>query len=131
MGSDRNSYGYGYVVATREKTAMFYLRIVLLFTLHTLLIEIVCCLQLNTGGCRGWNPEGGLIVIDAVGLTVYVSCCNVRIYFHSVHSDGLITEALFVNSPAVVVVSRQMPRDGLSWGQMNAEDPGRDRAQQG
>src|SRR3954451_5285338 len=33
--------------------------------------------------------------------------------------------------PGVVVVSRQMPRGGLSWGQMNAEDPGRDRAQQG
>src|SRR3954465_14062233 len=43
-----NPYGYRCVVATREKTAMFYLRIVLLFTLHTLLTAIICCLQLNT-----------------------------------------------------------------------------------
>src|SRR3954447_25789223 len=101
MESNRNPYGYRCVVATREKTAMFYLRIVLLFTLHTFLIAIVRCLQLNTGGCRGCNPEGGLLVIDAVGLTVYVYCCNARIYFHSVHSYGLSTEALFVNCPAV------------------------------
>ena len=102
MGSDRNPYGYRCTVATREKTAMFYLRIVLLFTLHTLLNAIVRCLQLNTGGCHGCNPEGGLLVIDAVGLMVYVSCCNARIYFHSVHSYGLSTEALFVNCPAVI-----------------------------
>src|SRR3954471_12313019 len=97
MGSERNPYGYRCAVATREKTEMFYLRIVLLFTLHTLLIAIVHCLQLNTGGCRGGNPEGGLLVKDAVGLTVYVSCCNARIYFHNVHSYVLSTEALFVN----------------------------------
>ena len=45
---------------------MFYLRVILLFTLHTLLNAIVCCLQLYTG--RGAEPEGGLLVIDAVGL---------------------------------------------------------------
>src|SRR4051812_29118461 len=102
MGSDRNPNGNRYAIATREKTAIFYLRIVLLFTLHTLLIAIVRCLQLNTGRCRGCNPEGGLLVIDVVGLTVYISCCNARIYLHSVHSYGLSTEALFVNCPAVI-----------------------------
>src|SRR3954470_5807006 len=103
MGSDsRNPYSYRCDVATREKTTMFYLRIVLLFTLHSLLNAIVRCLQLNTGGCHGCNPEGGLLVIDAVGVMVYVSCCNARIYFHSVHSYGLSTEALFVNRPAVI-----------------------------
>src|SRR4051812_17636799 len=102
MGSDRNPYGYRCALATRDKTAMFYLRIVLLFTIHTLLNAVVYCLQLNTGGCRGCNPEGGLLVIDVVGLTVYVSCCNAHIYFHSVHSYGLSIEALFVNCPAVI-----------------------------
>src|SRR4051794_12198665 len=102
MGSDRNPYGYRCAIATREKTEMFYLRIILLFTLHTWLITIFRRLQLNTAGCRGCNPEGGLLVIDAVGLTVYVSCCNANIYFHSVHSYGLNTEALFVNCPAVI-----------------------------
>ena len=58
--------------------------LIVLFTLHALLNAIIRCLQLNTGRCRGCNPEGGLLVIDAVGLTVYVSCCNARIYIHSV-----------------------------------------------
>ena len=47
--------------------------LIVLFTLHALLNAIIRCLQLNTGRCRGCNPEGGLLVIDAVG-TVYVSC---------------------------------------------------------
>ena len=102
MGSDTNPYGYRCTVATREKTAILSLRTIVLFTLHALLNAIIRCLQLNTGRCRGCNPEGGLLVIDAVGLTVYVSCCNARIYFHSVHSYGLSTEALFVNCPAVI-----------------------------
>ena len=81
---------------------MLSLRIIVLFTLHTLLNAIIRCLKLNTGGCHGCNPEGGLLVIDAVGLMVYVSCCNARIYFHSVHSYGLSTKALFVSCPAVI-----------------------------
>ena len=47
--------------------------LIVLFTLHALLNAIIRCLQLNTGRCRGCNPEGGLLVIDSVG-TVYVSC---------------------------------------------------------
>ena len=86
MGSDTNPYGYRCAVATREKTAMLSLRTIVLFTLHALLNAIIRCLQLNTGRCRGCNPEGGLLVIDAVGLTVYVSCCNARIFIHSVYS---------------------------------------------
>jgi hypothetical protein len=39
-----------------------------LFTLHTLLKAIICCLQLNTQWLLGRHPEGGLLVIDAVGL---------------------------------------------------------------
>ena len=35
-------------VATRDKTTMLYLRVILLFTLQALLNAIVCCLQLNT-----------------------------------------------------------------------------------
>src|SRR3954451_15953954 len=40
-----NPYSYRCVVATREKTTMLSLRIIVLFTLHT---AIICCLQLNT-----------------------------------------------------------------------------------
>jgi hypothetical protein len=39
-----------------------------LFTLRTLLKTIICCLQLNTQWLLGRHPEGGLLVIDAVGL---------------------------------------------------------------
>ena len=101
MGSDRNPYGNRCAVATREKTAVLSLRTIVLFTLHALLNAIIRCLQLNTGRCRGCNPEGGLLVIDAVGLTVYVSCCNARISFHSVYSYDLSTRALFVNCPVM------------------------------
>ena len=52
---------------TRGKTAMLYLRIIVLFTLRTLLKAIICCLQLNTQSLLGWRLEGGLLVIDAVG----------------------------------------------------------------
>ena len=45
--SDNNFEGCRCAVATREKTTMLYLRIILLFTLHTLLNAIICCLQLN------------------------------------------------------------------------------------
>ena len=38
-----------------------------LFTLRTLLNAIIRCLQLNTNGEHGSQPEGGLLVIDAVG----------------------------------------------------------------
>ena len=49
MGSDKNPYGYRCAVATREKTTMLSLRIIVLFTLHALLNAIICCSQLNTG----------------------------------------------------------------------------------
>ena len=37
----------GCAVATRDKTVMLGLRILVLLTLHTLLNTLVCCLQLN------------------------------------------------------------------------------------
>src|SRR3954447_15823354 len=62
-------------------------------------LSVAC--NLIPEGC-GCETEGGLLVIDAVGLTVYVSCCNARIYFHSVYSYGPSKEALFVNCPAII-----------------------------
>jgi hypothetical protein len=47
-GSDRNLYGYRCVVATREKTTILCSRIFVLFTLHTFLKAVICCLQFNT-----------------------------------------------------------------------------------
>jgi hypothetical protein len=38
-----------------------------LFTLHTLLNAIICCLQLNTQGVLERFPASGFLVIDAVG----------------------------------------------------------------
>jgi hypothetical protein len=43
-------------------------RIFVLFTLHTLLKAIICCLQLNIQRLLGRYPAGGLLIIDAVGL---------------------------------------------------------------
>ena len=41
--------------------------VVSLITLCTILIVIICCLQLNTSGGRlDSDPGGGLLVIDAV-----------------------------------------------------------------
>ena len=47
---------------------MLGLRMLVLLTLHTLLNALVCCLQLNTERGCGCYLEGGLIVIDEVGL---------------------------------------------------------------
>jgi hypothetical protein len=74
-----------------RESVVFYLRVVSSFTLHTLPKTIVCCLQLNTGGCRGCNPEGGLLVIDAVGLLTYSDCLKQayknRVVEKSNHND--------------------------------------------
>jgi hypothetical protein len=40
--------GHHCAIATREKTTILCSRIFVLFTLHTLLKAIICCLQLNT-----------------------------------------------------------------------------------
>jgi hypothetical protein len=66
-GSDRNLKGCRCAVATREKTTFLCLRIFALFTLRTLLNAIIRCSQLNTRWLLGRHPEGGLLVIDAVG----------------------------------------------------------------
>ena len=102
MGSDNNPYGYRCAVATREKTAILSLRIIVLFTLHALLNAIIRCLQLNTGRCRGCNPEGGLLVIDAVGLTVYVFCVMPAYLFIVFILEIIVQRALSVNCPSVI-----------------------------
>ena len=102
MGSDTNPYGYRCVVATREKTAVLSLRTIVLFTLHALLNAIIRCLQLNTGWCRGCNPKGGLLVIDAVGLTVYVFCVMPAYLFIVFILKIIVQRALFVNFPSVI-----------------------------
>ena len=56
-GSDRNLFGCRCVVATREKKRSLVHRTSGLFTLHTLLKAVVCCLQLNTGGGSDDNPK--------------------------------------------------------------------------
>jgi hypothetical protein len=43
-------------------------RIFVLFTLRTLLNAVIHCSQLNTRWLLGRHPEGGLLVVDAVGL---------------------------------------------------------------
>ena len=102
MGSDTNPYGYRCAVATREKTAIHSLMIIVLFTLHALLNAIIRCLQLNTGRCRGCNPEGGLLVIDAVGLTVYVFCVMPAYLFIVFILEVIVQRALSVNCPSVI-----------------------------
>jgi hypothetical protein len=67
-GSDRNLFGCRCDVATREKTTLLCPRTFTLFTLCTLLKAIICCSQLNTRWLLGRHPEGGLLVIDTVGL---------------------------------------------------------------
>ena len=102
MVSDTNPYGCRCAVATREKTAMLSLRTFVLFTLHALLNAIIRCLQLNTGWCRGCNPEGGLLVIDAVGLTVYVFCVMPAYLFIVFILEIIVQGALSVNCPSVI-----------------------------
>jgi hypothetical protein len=67
-GSDRNRKGHRCAVATREKITILCSRIFVLFTLSTLLKAIICCLQLNTQWLLGRHLEGGILVIDVVGL---------------------------------------------------------------
>jgi hypothetical protein len=51
--SDNNFLGCRCAVSTIEKTTIFCSRIIVLFTLHTLLNLIICCLQLNNQGLFG------------------------------------------------------------------------------
>ena len=47
--------------------------------LVTLLNAIICCFQLNTEWGADANRKVDYLGIDAVGLTVYVLCCNAQI----------------------------------------------------
>src|SRR3954464_5225979 len=107
MGSYRNPYGYRCAVATREKTAMLSLRIIVLFTLHTLLTAIICCLQLNTG--RGADANRRWIISHRCSqMAIYVFFCNARISFHTVYSNGLVQECLFFNFPSVICLPNML-----------------------
>ena len=53
-------------------------RALVLVTLHTLLNAIICCFQLNTEWGADANRKVDYLGIDAVGLTVYVLCCNAQ-----------------------------------------------------
>ncbi len=53
-------------------------RTLVLVTLHTLLNAIICCFQLNTEWGADANRKVDYLDIDAVGLTVYVLCCNAQ-----------------------------------------------------
>ncbi len=83
---------------------MLYLRIILLFTLRTLLNAIICCLQLNTQSLLGWYSEGGLLVIDAVGWRsmyhVVIPKTNLIVVIMS--CTCIVMHSLFVNCPAVI-----------------------------
>ena len=60
-------------VATRDKKL-----VLVLVTLHTLLNAIIYCFQLNTERVADANRKVDYLDIDAVGLTVYVLCCNAQ-----------------------------------------------------
>ena len=53
-------------------------RTLVLVTLHTLLNAIISCFQLNTEWGADANRKVDYLGIDAVGLTVYVLCCNAQ-----------------------------------------------------
>ena len=83
---------------------MLYLRIILLFTLRTLLNAIICCLQLNTQSLLGWYSEGGLLVIDAVGWRsmYHVVMPKTNIIVVIMSCTCIVMHSLFVNCPAVI-----------------------------
>ena len=66
---------------------MLCLRILVLFTLCTILNAIVCCLQLNTGRGADANPKVDFLGIDACWMAVYVFCRNALSKSNSSHHD--------------------------------------------
>jgi hypothetical protein len=72
-----------------------------LFTLHTLLNAVIRCSQLNTRWLLGRHSEGGLLVIDAVGLR--------SIYFVVMPRGNIIVILMtyvcylyFINCPTII-----------------------------
>ena len=78
LTSDRRATGDWCAVATRDNKLVQCSRTLVLVTLHTLLNAIICCFQLNTGWGADANRKVDYLGIDAVGLTVYVLCCNAQ-----------------------------------------------------
>ena len=75
-----------------------------IFTLHTLLIAIICCLQLNTRGRHVCYLDGGLLVIDAASkrsmyLVIMPNKYNNELVLVII---CIVMLLLFVNCPAVI-----------------------------
>jgi hypothetical protein len=66
-----------------------------LFTLRTLLNAIIRCLQLNTQCLLGRHSEGGLLVIDTVGLRSMYFCRNAQSESHSDPRDICMLSLLY------------------------------------
>jgi hypothetical protein len=73
---------YQCAVATREKTTFLCPRTFALFTLHTLLNVVICCLQLNTHGVFVRYPREWIISHRCSWMMVYVFCCNAQSKSH-------------------------------------------------
>ena len=76
-----------------------------LFTLHTLLNVIVCCLQLNTGRGTDVNRKVDYLGIDTCWIAVYVLCRNALmnlIVDTTAHTCMLYALINIVNCPAVI-----------------------------
>jgi hypothetical protein len=72
-----------------------------LFTLHTLLNVVICCLQLNTCGVLGLIRHKWIISHRCSWMAIYVSCCNAQSKSHSVSLD--ISRCLYsINCPTVI-----------------------------
>jgi hypothetical protein len=72
-----------------------------LFTLHTLLNAIICCLQLNTCGALGLIHHKWIISHRCSWTAVYVFCCNAQSKSHSDLLD--ISRYLYsINCPTII-----------------------------
>src|SRR6266480_7551813 len=74
---------------------------IILFTLHTILNAIICCLQLNTSGMFGRYFWRWIISHRCSWITVYVYCCNAQ------------SSLIVIMSPYVMLVLYQLPSCNL------------------
>jgi hypothetical protein len=83
---------------------MLCLRILVLFTLCTILNAIVCCLQLNTGRGADANLKVDYLDTDACWMAVCVLCRNAQINLIVIIMICMciVMPSLFVNCPTVI-----------------------------
>ena len=83
---------------------MLCLRILVLFTLCTILNAIVCCLQLNTGRGADANLKVDYLDTDACWMAVCVLCRNAQINLIVIIMICMciVMPSLFVNCPLVI-----------------------------